>query len=79
MLAAETLQNLLRLPPTDRAALALGLLQSLTPADVEQFTAAAWPQELASRLAAVDRGEFAPGEGRDVLERVRRELHEAQG
>jgi hypothetical protein len=67
----EALDRLLELPAQQRAAVAHGLLRSLEPPAEDSDSAFDWSAELESRLAAVDRGEFADGDWRDVIARVR--------
>lgn len=67
--AQAVLKEALTLPDTDRAELAGALLESLEPlpeADVE----AAWRQEVASRVAALDAGEVQTIPWEDVRERL---------
>ena len=74
---ADTLDRLLELPVPQRAALAHGLLLSLEADDQSAEAEADWACELESRLAAADRGEYAEGDWRAVIARVRSELGQA--
>ena len=69
-----TLNQLLDLPVGQRAALAHGLLLSLDDADSTAPGAADWAAELDARLDAVDREEYAEGDWRAVIARVRSEV-----
>ncbi|MBI3461481.1 MAG: addiction module protein [Planctomycetes bacterium] len=51
--------------------MAHGLLLSLEQESADADVQDAWAREIEARLAAVDRGEFAPGDWRDVIARVR--------
>ena len=67
-------EKALQLPFEQREALAFRLLGSLHPrADdlSEEEWAEAWGKEIERRLAAADRGEFAEGDWRDVIARLR--------
>ena len=70
----DTLSQLLDLPVGQRAALAHGLLLSLDDASPTPPGADDWPAELDARLDAVDREEYAEGDWRAVIARVRSEV-----
>lgn len=70
----ETLSQLLELSADQRAALAHGLLLSLDDAGISSADGDDWTAELESRLDAADRGEFAEGDWRDVIARIRSEV-----
>jgi hypothetical protein len=70
----ETLNQLLDLPAGQRAALAHGLLLSLDDADSTPPGADDWTAELEARLDAADREEYAEGDWRAVIARVRSEV-----
>lgn len=73
----ELLQSALVLPEVERAALAHELLLSIDePETTTSQTEEEWDAMLQSRLDAVDRGEFAEGDWRDSLERIRKSLQE---
>lgn len=71
----QTLNQLLDLPMGQRAALAHGLLLSLDDADSTPPGADDWMAELDARLDAADRGEYAEGDWRAVIARVRSEVN----
>ena len=73
--ARAILNDALTLPEADRADLAGALLESIEPsaeADVE----AAWRQEVASRVAALDAGEVETVAWEDVRDRLYARLRE---
>lgn len=73
----ELLQSALVLPEVERAALAHELLLSIDePEATTSQTEEEWEAMLQSRLEAADRGEFAVGDWRDSLERIRKSLQE---
>jgi putative addiction module component (TIGR02574 family) len=55
MAAPDMLSEILRLPPEERARLALELIRSLDGA-TDQDAAAAWDDEIARRGSEIDRG-----------------------
>lgn len=67
----ETLNQLLELPAGQRAAVAHGLLVSLDDADSTPAGGDDWAVELDARLDAADREEYADGDWRAVIARVR--------
>ena len=72
--AEQVLNEAMKLSDRERAHVATELLRSLDPPGEdlsEAEWADAWSAELSSRIAAVERGEYADGDWRDVLERVR--------
>jgi hypothetical protein len=70
----ETLTQLLDLSADQRAALAHGLLLSLEDDEATAPDGDGWTAELESRLDAADREEFAHGDWRDVIARIRSEV-----
>lgn len=73
---AETmLKTLLELPEADRVAIANRLYDSVEAAGLDA-DAAAWETFLEERIAAADRGDFAPGTPFDAIEEIRRELRQ---
>ena len=74
---AETVwESVLELPEHERAELAERIYESLGTASATDEEMAEWDDFLGERLAAVDRGDFAPGSAFDVIEDVRREMHQ---
>ena len=73
---SEFLKAALKLADHERAALALGLLESLEhERDVDVGVAeAAWAQESARRLDEIKSGAVLPVDGADAIARVRAEL-----
>ena len=72
----DLLDRAMQLSSGERADLAHRLLVSLEPG-ADAYAAerrAEWPAELQRRLDAADRGEFAEGDWRDVVQRVRQSL-----
>ena len=70
----ETLTQLLDLSADQRAALAHGLLLSLEDDEATTPDGDGWTAELEARLDAADREEFAQGDWRDVIARIRSEV-----
>ena len=70
--ARALLDEVLQLPPDERAKMAAELLESLHEAeeDVER----AWAAEIAKRVAAARAGELASTDWRTVLDRVETEV-----
>lgn len=74
---AETvLESILKLPVADRREIVDRLCESLWNMELEPDEELAWQNFINERLAAADRGDFAPGTAFDVIEEVRRELHQ---
>ena len=73
----DTLNQLLELPAGQRAAVAHGLLVSLDDADSIPPGGDDWAAELDARLDAADREEYAEGDWRAVIARVRSAFAEA--
>lgn len=72
---SDLLQRALVLPESERAALAHELLLSIEESDAASADdEQAWEAMLQSRLDAADRGEFADGDWRDSLARIRESL-----
>jgi len=70
---AELKDKASRLPESDRATLALALIESLDgPADAE--VEEAWRTEIERRVAAYERGEVKLVPGDEVFARLRRRL-----
>jgi putative addiction module component (TIGR02574 family) len=74
----ELLDRILLLPPGDRAALARKLILSLESPDFDADADAAWDAEIVARLAQVDRGEVAPIDWRQAIDRARQSLTRPQ-
>ena len=75
---AETMFDaLLELPEAERVEIANRLIESVESPELDP-DAAAWEAFLEERLAAADRGEFAPGTAFDVIEEARRDLAEGK-
>ena len=73
---AETmLSALLELPEAERVEIANRLIDSVDSNGLDP-RAAEWESFLEERLAAVDRGDFAPGNGFNVIEEIRIELRQ---
>jgi hypothetical protein len=75
----DTLNRLLDLPVAQRAALAHGLLLSLDEEATLPSSADDWAAELDARLIAADREEYAEGDWRAVIARVRSEVVAKEG
>jgi hypothetical protein len=74
---AETvLKSALQLPEDQRAEIADILYESLWNTKLSDADAAAWEAFIEERLAAVDRGDFAPGTPFDAIEEIRREIRQ---
>jgi hypothetical protein len=71
---SELVERILHVPVGDRAALARKLILSLEPADFDADADAAWDAEIEARLAQVDRGEVAPIDCRQAVDRARQSL-----
>ncbi len=72
--STETMLNvLLELPEAERIEIANRLIDSVDRHELDP-DAAAWEAFLEERLAAVDRGDFAPGTAFDAIEEIRSEL-----
>ncbi|MGH7199702.1 MAG: addiction module protein [Planctomycetaceae bacterium] len=79
--ADELLDQALQLSLDDRARLAERLIRSLDPPGEdlpEEERKRVWGEEIERRLAAADRGEFAEGDWRDVMDRLRNSLAEGR-
>ena len=70
----SVLKSVLELPEADRCEIADRVCESLWNTKLTADDAAAWQSFLEERIAAADRGEFAPGSAFDVIEEIRREL-----
>jgi hypothetical protein len=75
-LAESVLKSFLELPINDRCEIVDRACESLWNSKLEPEAAAAWQSFIEERLAAVDRGDFAPGSAFDVLDEISRELAE---
>ena len=64
---------LLELPAAERVEIANRLIDSVDRHELDP-DAAAWEAFLEERLAAVDRGDFAPGTAFDAIDEIRSEL-----
>jgi putative addiction module component (TIGR02574 family) len=67
------LQQVLALPSKDRAKIADAVLDSLDREDTDDVRAS-WIQEIESRLAAIERGEAAFRDGKEVMADMRKRL-----
>jgi putative addiction module component (TIGR02574 family) len=71
MIAERMLENVLGLPPADRAALIEKLFQSFAaPAAADSDSDAAWRGEVEARFSAYDSGRLAASPADEVLERL---------
>lgn len=71
----DVLQQVLALPPADRAFVARGIEDSLAQAEfATPEIARAWLEEVERRASAYDRGEIAADEWRVVVARLRAQL-----
>ena len=75
-IAESVWKSLQELSEQDRAEIAERIYESLGTAITPDADLAAWDDFLGERLAAADRGDFAPGSAFDVIEDVRREMHQ---
>lgn len=75
-IAESVWKSLQELSEQDRAEIAERIYESLGTAMPPDSDLAAWDDFLGERLAAGDRGDFAPGSAFDVIEDVRREMHQ---
>ena len=75
-IAESVWKSLQELSDQDRAEIAERIYESLGTAITPEADLAAWDDFLGERLAAAHRGEFAPGSAFDVIEDVRREMHQ---
>ena len=72
---ADNLVNaLLELPEAERWAIADLLYESRWNSKLDTDDSAVWQAFLEERIAAADRGDFAPGSAFDVIDDIRREL-----
>ncbi|HVF59488.1 MAG TPA: addiction module protein [Thermoanaerobaculia bacterium] len=76
-LAEAVLKEALALPEEDRADIAGALLESIEP-DSEAEVEAAWRQEVAARVAALDAGEVETIPWEEVRARLHARLSERQ-
>jgi putative addiction module component (TIGR02574 family) len=72
-LPKEVLDQTMALPRDQRAALAHQLLQSLEPPDFDDDEAT-WEKEFASRLDAVEEGNYSARDWREALAEMRQTL-----
>ena len=72
--ADDIFSSAMKLPESDRAALARQLLLSLEPDAFDPDCEAAWQAEIERRLASVERGSYQASEWREALARVRKSL-----
>jgi putative addiction module component (TIGR02574 family) len=72
----QLLSEALKLPTAEREQLTEELVKSIQPEGTgpsQDDYREAWSAELARRIEAADRGDFAEGDWRNVMERARRE------
>ena len=67
-------ERVLRMPAADRADLARQLILSLESEEPQVDVDPAWETEIERRLAAFDRGEVAPVDWRESVERARNSI-----
>ena len=72
----ELLHQVLALSEGERAIVAQELLLSLDPDETDPDADAAWAAEIATRLEAVESGDFEAQEWREALEELRAELEQ---
>ena len=77
--AESVWKSLLELSDHERAEIAERIYETLGTASATDEEMTEWDDFLGERLAAVDRGNFAPGSAFDVIEDVRREMHQRRG
>jgi len=71
--ATTLLDEVLSLPEKDRAEIASRLLESLDP-ETQRDVDEAWAAEIERRCAAVDAGELATSDWKDVRARIERDI-----
>ena len=74
--AESVLKSLLELPIEDRCEIADRVCESLWSTKLSSEEVADWQSFLEERIAAADRGEFAPGSAFEVIDEIGRELTE---
>ena len=74
----ELLEHVLELSPTQRAAIAQRILESLEPEEADSDADKAWADEIERRVAAYDRGETASVDAGEAVERIRQALREGK-
>lgn len=76
---AETvLKSVFLLPEEQQAEIADRIYESLWHSKLDDADEAAWNAYVEERIAAADRGDFAPGSAFDVIEEIRQELRQGR-
>lgn len=77
-IAEEILKSFQELPEEEQCEVVDQLCESLWKTKLKSADAEDWQAFLEERIAAADRGDFAPGSAFDVIEEIRQELRQSR-
>jgi hypothetical protein len=77
-IAEEILKSFQELPAEEQCEVVDQLCESLWKTKLKSADAEDWQTFLEERIAAADRGDFAPGSAFDVIEEIRQELRQSR-